>query len=135
MPESWLFPVGLPFGLGTTDQVVPSQDKICVFHGPKFEYRPAAVQELVEIHDTALSSVKVPAPGLPTADQVVPSHISTRENVSPWAARSTTSPTATQKLVETQDTPLSPPSSSEPPGVGLGTTDQVLPSHISTRVC
>ena len=41
-------------------------------------------------------------------------------------------PTATQKLVETQDTPLRVLMFGE--GKGLGATDQVAPSHISTRV-
>jgi hypothetical protein len=43
-------------------------------------------------------------------------------------------PTATQKLVERQDTPLSSVSFGSGKGLGLGTTDQVVPSHISTRV-
>jgi hypothetical protein len=41
-------------------------------------------------------------------------------------------PTATQKLVETQDTPLR--ELSPVPGLGLGATDQVVPSHVSMRV-
>jgi hypothetical protein len=130
MPKSWLVEVGLSFGLGTTDQVVPSQDKIQVLMTAR-PYQPAAVQELVEIHDTPR---RLPNwGGIPAIDQVVPSHISTRGAID-LVTKLETEPTATQKVVETQDTPSSPkpPSGGGKPGLGLGTTDQVVPSHIST---
>jgi hypothetical protein len=43
-------------------------------------------------------------------------------------------PTATQKLVERQDTPLRRLPDVSGLGLGLGMTDQVVPSHVSTTV-
>src|SRR5215469_8299305 len=72
----------LAFGLGTTDQVVPSQDKTNVLDCVLVSYQPTAVHELVETQDTPASvlngSAAVLGLGLGTTDQVVPSHISTR---------------------------------------------------------
>jgi hypothetical protein len=125
-------------GLDTTDQVVPShistRVKLSDVEVPRA--MPTATQKLVERQDTPLRGLpSVLGLGLGTTDQVVPSHISTRETSvrtggKPTSVRS--SPTATQKLVERQDTP--PRWLLIVPGLGLGTTDQVVPSHISTRV-
>jgi hypothetical protein len=77
-------PNELTFGLGTTDQMVPSQDSINVLDRSVLGvlYSPTAVHELVEIHETPLSSLiggeVVLGSGLGTTVQVVPSHISTR---------------------------------------------------------
>jgi hypothetical protein len=128
-------------GLVTADQVVPSHISIRANRADaKAAELPAAVptatQKVVETQDTPLRSWPfVLGLGLGTIDQVVPSHISTRVISVRWGGKPsgvTASPTATQKLVETQDTPLR--LFLIVPGLGLGTTDQVVPSHVSTRV-
>jgi hypothetical protein len=130
----WL---GVGLGLGTTDQVVPSHISTRVRSFPKLgipeEAVPAATQKLVETHDTPLRTLaNVPGLGLGVTDQVLPSHISTRVPGDSPELLLTSRPTATQKCFETQDTPPSRKLSRS--GLGLGTTDQVVPSHISTTV-
>jgi hypothetical protein len=63
-------------------------------------------------------------------DQVFPSQLSV--NVEPGAFPGTARPTATQELGLTQET-LSKTKSPIVVVAGLGTTDQVVPSHDSTR--
>jgi hypothetical protein len=96
---------------------------------------PTATQKLVERQDTPTRRLYSSGLGLGTTDQVVPSHITTTvvllDGLGLGGVNMASSPTATQKLVETQDTPLRVLSVG--PGLGLGTTDQVVPSHISTR--
>jgi hypothetical protein len=125
-------------GLATTDHVVPSKVSTSVWLTlDPFQKAPTAVHELIETHDTPkrslIGSEAVLGSGLGATDQVVPSHISTRVRgcveTEPLA---TAVPAATQKLVETHDTPLR--RLPLVPGLGLGATDQVAPSHISTRV-
>ena len=75
---------------------------------------PVAAQELVETHDTPVSSPTLSSgppksdPGLGTLDHVSPFQDSTRgRGISNAIAPGVLFPTATQKLDETQDTPLS----------------------------
>jgi hypothetical protein len=99
---------------------------------------PTATQKLGETQDTPTRWVYRSGLGLGTADQAVPSHISATVvllvGVGWGGVNICSEPTATQKLVETQDTPLRSFSFGSGEGLGLGTTDQVVPSHISTRV-
>jgi hypothetical protein len=128
----------LGLGLGTTDQVVPSHISTRVNRGEDRSggvlpaAPPTATQKLVEIHETPKRSLPtVLGFGLGTTDQVVPSHVSTRVgNIGGVPPPSP--PTAVHFVAETQDTPLR--ALPIPPGLGLGTTDQVVPSHVSTRV-
>jgi hypothetical protein len=71
----------------------------------------------------------VPAFGLDTIDQTVPSHTITNvSKAEPVSVR----PTATQSDALAHDTEYS--RSSLVPGLGLDTTDQAVPSHTITNV-
>jgi hypothetical protein len=120
------------FGLGTTDQAVPFHDSTRVLAEPPDE--PTAVQSVTDTHDTPNRLLSPEPFGLGTADQAVPFHDSTRVfDVRPppttfWIE----TPTAVQSVADRHDTPyrmLSPG-----PGFGLGTTDQAVPFHDSTKV-
>jgi hypothetical protein len=70
---------------------------------------------------------------LGTTDQVVPSKVSTSVWLAIWLADALLkAPTAVHELIATHDTPKRKLWLGV--GLGLGTTDQVVPSHISTRV-
>ena len=82
-------------------------------------------------HDTLLNEAKFPpVAGVPTSDQLVPSH----DSMSAWAWCEVSSayPTATQWLGPEQDTPFRRLSLA--PWSGLDCTDHEVPSHDSTRV-
>ena len=66
-------------GLGTIDQVEPSQASIRVCQAPGATYSPTAVQAWAEMHETALSTLEIstlvvsPASGVGTTDHAEPS--------------------------------------------------------------
>jgi hypothetical protein len=91
------------------------------------------VHDVPDGHDTELSSDTPPAPvlGLGAIDHAVPSQDSTRVTVVP--AMVPALPTAVQAVAEVHDT--STRGWSWPGSVsGLGTIDQAVPFHCSTRV-
>jgi hypothetical protein len=93
------------------------------------ESSPTATQLLELVHDTAFSSLPVPAFGLATIDQSVPSHDSTTVTNTP---ETLPLPTATQLLAEVQETPLRRVSLL--PTFGVLVTDQDEPFQYSANV-
>jgi hypothetical protein len=121
-------------GLGTTDQLVPFQDSMRVL-GTKLTPMllvPTAVQAAAETQDTPeRGSPSDPRLGLGTTDQLAPFQDSMRV-LGRRSVLSALLPTAVQAAAETQDTPERPLALD--PGLGLGTTVQLVPFHDSTRV-
>jgi hypothetical protein len=91
---------------------------------------PAAMQSVELVHDTPNNRLLTPAVGPGLMDQAVPSQVSIKLGPAP-------APTATQELELTQEMLPNPAGAvaAEPVMAGLGTTDQVVPSHLSTRGC
>ena len=82
-------------------------------------------------HETASSSASLCPLGLGTTDHAVPSQCAASESSKPEAVEYP--PTAKQSTALTHDTP-SRATQVAPVGVGLGTTDQLVPSHCWTSV-
>jgi hypothetical protein len=134
----------LGLGLGTADQVVPSQISMRVMIGcgtkASAPFEPTAMQNVVETHETPLRSL--PGKGallgfgfaLGTMDQLVPfqTSISVSSVARVLPLGNNTLPTAVQEFVEMQETP----EKREVSGAKLtvGTTDQVVPSQLSVSV-
>jgi hypothetical protein len=64
------------FGLDTIDHTLPFHDSISVRSSElPFRYRPIAMHEVPDTHETSLSSLKpVPLFGLDTIDHTLPFH-------------------------------------------------------------
>jgi hypothetical protein len=120
-------------GLGTIDQLVPSQDSMRVCSNELLIENPTAVQEETEAHDTPLRPLFSvgEVPGLGTIDQLVPSQDSMR--VCSKGGLLPENPTAVQDEDEVQDTPFRKLISAGEVS-GLGTIDQLVPTQDSTRV-
>ena len=126
-----------PLGLGAADQVIPSHDsiKVATLCESTVLLPPTATQAVELVHDTALR----PSPvrpgtdvglGLGTIDQAAPFHDSTSVPVPPVVSKK---PTAVQSVRPVHDTPDSS-SYVDVETSGLGTMDQVVPSHDSVSV-
>jgi len=112
------------------DQPVPSHVSTKVFDTPPIW--PTATQSVAVAHDTperTLDSVVVGF-GLGVTDQFVPFQVSTIG----WSVDEglASAPTATQYVELRHETPESSPT--PPVGLGLGVTDHVEPSHVSTKL-
>ncbi len=88
---------------------------------------------MVDVQDTPSSELEVAPEGLGVGwvTQVDPFHASARVTLGPELL--CVSPTATQAMVEVQDTPRSPLEIA-PGGLGVGWVTQVDPFHASARV-
>ncbi len=127
----------LAFGLGTTDQVVPSHDSIKVVtlceDGALLD--PAATQAVEVVHDTPSRMSPVTpgsdvGSGLGTMDQADPFH----DSINVWApAVVSAKPTAVQSVGPVHDTPDNC-SYVDVGTSGLGTVDQAVPFHDSASV-
>jgi hypothetical protein len=118
------------FGLGTIVQMVPSHLSINV--PDAFAVDPTATHAVELAHDTPERTVFVDAGGfgLGTIDQEVPSH----DSINVWVPdASVANPTAVHAVGLVHEMPLNSLSKEEDVS-GLGTTDQVVPSHDSIRV-
>src|SRR5690348_667164 len=94
---------------------------------------PTAVQALADVQDTPESTLNVAPAGLGVCwiVQLDPFHASA--SVTSLPAELMENPTAVQAVAVVQDTPLKK-LPCDPDGLGVGTTDQVVPSHASARV-
>jgi hypothetical protein len=122
----------LGLGLATIAQVVPFQRSTNVF-STEFDLSPTAKQLVVSTHDTPPSPALVEPSvglGLPTIDQLVPFQRSTNVCIAEVVEKK---PTAKQLDVLGHDTP-SRAEPVAPPGFGLATIDQLVPSQRSTNV-
>jgi hypothetical protein len=135
--EAPLSPLETPatFGLGRTDQVDPFQvsTKVWSRFDPELREDPTATQSLAAGQVTSWSRLAcVPGPGLGTTDQVDPFHSSlSAESTKGTTAKFSEYPTATQSMALVHDTPLRTLATST---LGLGVTDQPLPSQLSIKV-
>jgi hypothetical protein len=115
------------------DDGADSIDQALPFHrstiGTPAASPPTAVQAAADAHDTALRVVSLPDGfGELPSDHRTPFHRSTSVRV---VAPLTTSPTVTQSLADTHETPKSA-ATEAPLGAGAGWLDQRLPFHRST---
>src|SRR5579859_3578024 len=100
------------------------------------EKRPTLMQKRADGQETPRRESKSdaePALGLGTTDQTVPFHDSIRVLLAEPRPLPVL-PTATQSRAETQETPARALGVDSEPGLGLGTIDQAVPFHDSTRV-
>ena len=111
-----------PAGLGVDwiVQLVPFQDSAsgAVVPGPVPGVWPTAMQELADLHDTAVKKLSTAEPDGSIAVQPAPSQLSASGRIVPSEEVLATLPTAMQALADVQDTPLRAPP--RPPGSGVG---------------
>jgi hypothetical protein len=122
------------FGLSTTDHELPFHNSTNVFVAEPVSVSalvlPTAIHHELDTHDTDRnSSVLVPATGLSTTVQELPSQTSINVSV---AEPVKVEPTATHHSVDTHDTERK--KSLTVPEVGLSTIVQELPSQVSINV-
>jgi hypothetical protein len=119
--------VVLEFGLETTDHAVPFHCSTRVSPTVPLPVWPTAVQAVADVHETPAKLERMF--GVATIDQDVPFHCSTRVDT---LLDVLAPPTAVQFEAEVHETPerlyVVPVD-----GLGLGTTDQVVPFHCSIR--
>jgi hypothetical protein len=121
-------------GLLATDHEVPSHDSMRVWGWIAVNVAPTATQVVELVQDTPSRLSASLGSGLATIDHDVPSQDSTSVCCATTVSNVSYTPTATQLLALVHDT-LFNWSFCSVPVLGLGTIDQLVPSHDSTSVC